>query len=157
MKKLFILASMLLAYTSSHAIIYNMPNPILTPGDVSSDSKATVCSAKYTIAARHVSAKTKAEVYSDYNTSPKTCEGGCKIDHLIPLAIGGSNDKKNLWPHAYRQEWSVARKTRLEVKLRKEVCGGKTSLTVARNCISKDWILCYQKHYPNTVPWTTTP
>lgn len=148
MKKMFLAIFMALVAMSAQAIIYNLPNPILTPGAVSPDTKASVCSAKYTIAARHVTETTRKKVYAAYNTSPTTCEGGCKIDHLIPLAIGGSNDVKNLWPHAYKQDWSVYRKTRLEVKLRKDVCSGKTPIQEARTCIATNWIDCYQKNYP---------
>lgn len=132
---------------SSQAVIYNLPNPTLTPGAVSPDTKASVCSAKYTLKARHVTEKTKKAVYAAYKTSPTTCEGGCKIDHAVPLAIGGSNDIKNLWPHAYKQEWGVYRKTRLEVRLRKDVCSGKTPINDARLCIATNWIECYQKTF----------
>lgn len=46
---------------------------------------------------RNVSEGLKKRAYDDYQV-PKEKQKDYTIDHLIPLAIGGSNDIKNLWP-----------------------------------------------------------
>src|SRR5690606_13651836 len=52
---------------------------------------------------RHVSGDTKSEVIQMYDErfGYKVADmrrGVFKIDHFIPLCMGGSNDEKNLWP-----------------------------------------------------------
>lgn len=126
-----------------------LPNKSLTPGAYASGSVKEICEAGYPERSRNVSQSTKKKVYERYNVDISTCKGGCKIDHLIPLSIGGSNDITNLWPHEYTQFWSVYKKTRLEVRLRREVCGGTLPLREARECIASNWTLCYNRWYHN--------
>jgi hypothetical protein len=127
---------------------YYLPNAELTPGHVASVSRAEVCQDGYPERARKVTAARKQLVYVHYGVDPATCRGGCKIDHLIPLAIGGSNDLANLWPHEYNAEWDVYEKTRLETRLRRDVCAGRTPIREAQACIRADWTACYERHFP---------
>jgi hypothetical protein len=46
---------------------------------------------------RNVSSGTKDKVYNNYKI-PKADRGEYTIDHFIPLALGGSNKQRNLWP-----------------------------------------------------------
>ena len=48
---------------------------------------------------RDVSSETKAQVYDDYGI-PVSERYNYTIDHIIPLALGGSNHRDNLWPEA---------------------------------------------------------
>jgi hypothetical protein len=126
-----------------------LPNKTLTPGAYASGSIKEICEAGYPERSRRVSQSTRKKVYARYNVDTSTCRGGCKIDHLIPLSIGGSNDISNLWPHEYTQFWSVYKKTRLEVRLRREVCSGALPLREARECIASNWTVCYNRWYHN--------
>lgn len=145
LKKFIFCISMLFTATS---MAYNFkPDTAMTPGAYASDDLKEICSAGYPERSRNVSDRTKLKVYSNYKVDIQKCRGGCKIDHLIPLSIGGSNDISNLWPHEYSQFWSVYKKTRLEVRLRREVCGGTLPLPEARDCIAKDWTACYNRFY----------
>ena len=138
-----------LLIVSSPTMAYDfLPNPQITPGLTSGHPIPEICSKGYPERMRNVTQKTKDQIYKIYKVDAMKCRGGCKIDHLIPLSIGGSNDPKNLWPHEYNQFWSVYKKTRLEVRLRKEVCVGSLPLTEAQQCIAKDWTLCYNRFYP---------
>ena len=125
-----------------------MPNQTLTPGAVASISPARVCVAGYAEASRNVSRATLKKVYEKYGIVKANCKNGCKVDHLVPLAIGGSNKITNLWPHEYGSEWTPYEKTRLEVRLRKEVCSGAMPILAAQDCIRTDWTKCYQHFYP---------
>lgn len=140
----------LLCITPSALLAYDfLPNKSLTPGAYASNSVAEICESGYPERSRKVSKSTKDRVYQIYKVDIAHCAGGCKIDHLIPLSIGGSNDISNLWPHEYTQFWSVYKKTRLEVRLRREVCTGKLPLAEARQCIASNWTVCYNKWYSN--------
>lgn len=46
---------------------------------------------------RKVSQSMKARVYDHYRI-PKRCRHQYTVDHFYPLALGGSNDRRNLWP-----------------------------------------------------------
>lgn len=136
---------------SAHAARYaETPLPAYTPGDIVSTDVALVCQKDYPLKARDVSRSKKDQVYALYHVDPEQCTEGCKIDHLVPLAIGGSNDTKNLWPHEYGARWSVYMKTRLEIRLRKEVCSGRLPIAQAQQCIASDWIKCYRTVYPES-------
>lgn len=124
-----------------------LPNSALTPGVVATVDTALVCEKSYPSRSRYVTRSTKNKVYMNYGVNKELCVKGCKIDHLIPLSIGGSNDIENLWPHEYGADWTVFAKTRLEVRLRKEVCGGKMPIVEAQQCIQKDWTQCYTRFY----------
>lgn len=124
-----------------------LPNPALTPGLAATTNVDEVCAKDYPKKARKVSEQTKSGVYYRYGVDQKECVDGCKIDHLIPLAIGGSNQVRNLWPHEYGAQWSVYKKTRLEVRLRREVCAGQLDIIEAQECIATDWTKCYQKFF----------
>ena len=125
----------------------HLPDPVLTPGVVASTDTVLVCEKDYPARSRNVSNTKKNKVYQAYKVKKELCIKGCKIDHLIPLSIGGSNDIANLWPHEYGADWTVFEKTRLEVRLRKEVCTGKMPITEAQECVRKDWTQCFSRFY----------
>jgi hypothetical protein len=53
--------------------------------------------AKVAVCKRSVSSSTKAQVYEDYSI-PVSDQKSYTIDHLVPLSMGGSNNRWNLWP-----------------------------------------------------------
>ena len=78
-----------------------------------------------------------------------------ELDHVIPLALGGSpDDPRNLrlepWPEADRKDG-------VEACLARAVCAGRMSLNEARRRIWKDWRgagrACKAKQAPPP-PWT---
>ena len=141
-----ILALLPLAAVAGSKYSY-LPDPVMTPGVVASTDQALVCERDYPARSRYVTNTTKNKVYKAYKIKKELCTNGCKIDHLIPLSIGGSNDIQNLWPHEYGAEWTVFEKTRLEVRLRKEVCSGKLPIVEAQVCIQNDWTKCFERFY----------
>ncbi len=142
------LCTVLMATSANASEYYYLPNSTLTPGDVASVNKEEVCNPAYPAKARDVSNSKKNAVYKRYGVTKDKCTKGCKIDHLIPLAIGGSNDLKNLWPHEYGADWTVYEKTRLEVRLRKAVCKENMPIEKAQQCIASNWTTCYEGFYP---------
>ena len=71
----------------------------------------------------------------------------CRIDHLIPLELGGSNDIKNLWTESYEtQPWNATVKDAIENRLHDLVCDGSISPEQAQHEIATDWTAAYLKY-----------
>ena len=76
-----------------------LQDPAKTPGKTRKLSKKVICSTKWGIDKRFVTAKMKLSVYHDYGLSgPKdeACEQDkhgrrCEVDHLIPRSLGGAD------------------------------------------------------------------
>jgi hypothetical protein len=77
------------------------PNQEMTMGQLcdpsDSDFKEYRYSEKIPYCSRNVASSTKTQIYKDYGV-PFNCRKDYTIDHFIPLSIGGSNSKSNLWP-----------------------------------------------------------
>ena len=146
MKSKFVLLFLFSAFFC-YADNISLPNPKLTPGAVFKNvTKETICTPNYSKSVRSVSEKMKKRVYSAYGiTNPP--KGEYKIDHLIPLCIGGNNEFKNLWPHHYNKGyWNAHKKTRLEVRLKRLICTGHITKEQAQAEIAKNWITAYKKY-----------
>ena len=79
------------------------PDASLTPGSLCRDPTSYRYPEHIAYCERNVSSATKRAIIAEYDetlgfdigTQPRT---DFKIDHLIPLCMGGSNDSDNLWP-----------------------------------------------------------
>ncbi|HMN70062.1 MAG TPA: HNH endonuclease signature motif containing protein [Bdellovibrionales bacterium] len=89
----------------------------MTSGDLCSKDDADFIGYRYEekvpYCLRNVSYETKTEIYQEYGI-PQKCRGEYTVDHFIPLALGGSNDKMNLWPEHKRVK---ATRQNLEIEL----------------------------------------
>jgi hypothetical protein len=111
-----------------------------------------ICRPAYSPCIRSVSQATKKAVYTDYGIpdGPRhgycDIEQGCEVDHLISIEIGGSNDRKNLWPQPYSGlAFNAHAKDRLENWYHSNVCSGHVSLATAQKEISSDWVAAFKK------------
>jgi hypothetical protein len=145
-------------FTIAHAqtgLGIDKPNYSLTPGSSMTDNLNVICVSGYSATVRNVSEGLKQKVYKLYSV-PKNERGSengieiSKIDHLIPLAIGGSNDITNLWPHYYNTQsgMGVLKKNIIENTLHRKVCQNEIEIHEAWKCIALDWQSCYYKHVP---------
>lgn len=140
-----------------------LPNPTLTPGVIASTDRAEVCVPGYATAHRHVTTDTKLDVYRAYHLEPagrwvigppRRWQSDFEVDHLVPLALGGSNDPRNLWPQSYRtRTWNATAKDALENRIRWMVCVGRTlTLADAQQAIRANWIVAYRFFITNGPP-----
>ena len=106
---------------------------------------ADICVTGYTKKVRNVPAAVKRQVYAAYHAI--NTPGAYKVDHLIPLELGGSNSVKNLWPESYTIEWNAHSKDELENRLHALACQGAVPLCQAQQEIAADWIAAYQKYF----------
>ena len=79
------------------------PNLVSTPGTVCEGSPVRRYPENIVYCERNVDTKLKNEIIKMYDTElgfsiGSMSRGDFKIDHFIPLSIGGSNSKSNLWP-----------------------------------------------------------
>lgn len=122
------------------------PNASLTPGDTfPTATKDTVCVKGYTKTVRNVTTTTKKEIYTEYGLTYPQPAGSYEVDHFIPLALGGSNDPKNLWPEPASPKPGFHEKDVVELYLYDELCTGKMTLIEAQNEIRSDWYAVYEQ------------
>jgi hypothetical protein len=129
------------------------PNAVLTPGAVQPVSWEAVCSLEDRGApGPAIPATVAQEVFRRYgirNPRPRSYE----VDYLIPPALGGSEDPRNLWPQPYSAGvWNARVKDALEDRLRSLVCEGKLDLGTAQRDLARDWIAAYQKYFRTGTP-----
>lgn len=79
------------------------PDQRTTPGDICQNSNTYRYPEHIRYCERDVTPSMKAEIIANYDREfdydiRQLPRGDFKIDHFIPLSIGGSNDIKNLWP-----------------------------------------------------------
>jgi hypothetical protein len=125
-----------------------LPDSTLTPGDADARLSAVeICARAFsTFVTRDVSAAIKREVYRRYGMSQDSPPCPCEVDHLIPLALGGSTSIENLWPEPRDGEWGSLRKDALERRLHSMVCRSELSLEAAQDSIAIDWIEALKRH-----------
>ncbi len=117
------------------------------PGKALSHIAATdVCTPGYSGRTRHVTEATKQRVYRDYGIRRHRA-GQYEIDHLIPLELGGSNSRRNLFPEAANPRPGFHQKDRLENRLHDEVCDGTLDLTDAQHGIAINWLRAYRRRF----------
>lgn len=101
------------------------PKPEQTPGHlctaVNSDFKEFRYDEKIPYCERNVTTGRKSHIYQIYGI-PKNCKARFTIDHLIPLALGGSNEESNLWPE---HKLVKALRPALETQLYHEILAGQ--------------------------------
>jgi hypothetical protein len=126
-----------------------LPDPRCTPGSIDpavtqANIRQTICVSGYTSKVRPSESQTERFkyhiAYPAYGT-PQTEK--TELDHLVALALGGSNDATNLWPENYRGLLGAHAKDRLENYLHDAVCSGRMPLKTAQETIATDWVKAY--------------
>ena len=89
------------SFSSSYFTAGNMPELTMTPGKLCDRPTEHRYPAEIPYCRRDVTTGTKNAVFRQYGIDFRdsgTSRADYKIDHLIPLCAGGSNDITNLWP-----------------------------------------------------------
>jgi hypothetical protein len=130
---------------------HDLPDSTLTPGDVFPGMTAEqVCVPGYSRSVRNVPVAIRKQVFFEYHlagnhTGYCDSQEGCELDHLVSLALGGSNDSRNLWPQSYDATvWNAHVKDRLEDRLHALVCSHRLTLDVAQRAMAKDWVSSFK-------------
>jgi len=122
-----------------------LPNRVLTPGDVFDVTIEDICTPGYTKKVRAVTKALRDQAFESYGVAFDQ-RRNYQLDHLIPLALGGSNSIKNVFPLPnHTSPWNARVKDRLEVRLQKLVCSGQVDLKTAQREIAANWTEAYRK------------
>jgi len=129
-----------------------LPDSALTPGDVFDVTIGDVCTPGYARKVRAVTKPLRDDAFKSYRVLSYH-RGEYQLDHLIPLALGGSNSIKNLWPQPNNSSpWNARVKDALEVRLHKLVCRGQVDLGAAQREIATDWTEAYRRYIGTRLP-----
>lgn len=155
----FLLAALLVSLGAWAENVPIRPDHNLTPGIVASTDEEVVCATgpngSYSQQHRKTTSAMKREVYQRYGIDRKG--RSFEIDHRLPLALGGADDVKNLWPQEGWHHPSYHDKDELEQYLWRSVCKKHTMpLRNAQSLLLGDWIVAYKQVFGN-VPGATRP
>ncbi|MCK9369700.1 hypothetical protein M0R04_07310 [Candidatus Dojkabacteria bacterium] len=108
----------------------DLPFNALSPGEsLSIPQLADICNERYlaNVPAESTVLNGKAQQvfvnnHFPFKKSAAPCVGGCTLDSLIPLSLGGSNNIANKWPQPDTGTYTTAMKNTLEATLRERVC-----------------------------------
>lgn len=121
----------------------SLPDKDCTPGAIFENAtKEEICITGYSATVRNVSVSLKKKVFTQYGIKYPVPFGSYEVDHLIPLALGGSNDIANLWPKSADYP-GFYEKNITGNYLKEEVCRGSIALSVAQERIANNWVLIY--------------
>ncbi|HSV61978.1 MAG TPA: HNH endonuclease signature motif containing protein [Chthoniobacterales bacterium] len=113
-----------------------LPNPKLTPGRVAKSEKER----------SGVTLAMERKVFARYHL-PWERRARFKIDHLIPLELGGADTIDNLWPQKLEAKpYGPERKELLTQVLLEKVRSGRLTLEQAQEEIRRDWIDAFIDH-----------
>lgn len=110
-----------------------LPDPALTPGKVARRGQER----------NGVTEEMERHVFSLYHI-PWRRRPEFKVDHLIPVELGGADAVDNLWPQSRSTlPYNAERKELLTRSLLALIASGDMTLAQAQREIKEDWISCY--------------
>lgn len=122
-----------------------LPDHDCSPGAIFPDATLEqICTPGYSSSVRNVSVSLKKKIYGEYGLTYPQPTGSYEVDHIIPLELGGSNDRANLYPEAAEPAPGFHEKDIVEDYLHQEVCAGHIELSAAQQQIANDWIAVYR-------------
>jgi anti-sigma factor RsiW len=128
-----------------------LPIPALTPGATAAVTAADLCAGRAP-SNEDVAPAIRQAVLRDYGMEGLS-DADYELDHLITPELGGSSDRRNLWPERYSPRvWNARVKDELERLLPSLVCRGAVELTTAQREIAADWIAAYKKYFHTDRP-----
>ena len=131
-----------------------LPIPAFTPGATARVTAVDLCAGRGP-SREEIAPAVRAAVLRDYGMEGLP-DADYELDYLITPELGGSSDRRNLWPERYGSRvWNARVKDELEALLPSLVCRGAVDLTIAQRDIAADWIAAYQKYFHTDRPVIT--
>jgi hypothetical protein len=127
------------------------PLAYLTPGATRPIAVADLCTRRVA-APQEIPSHVRLAVVRDYRMESLP-DRDYELDYLITPELGGSGDRRNLWPERYTSAlWNARVKDELEQLLPTLVCAGTLPLAVAQRDMASDWIAAYKKYFRTDRP-----
>jgi hypothetical protein len=124
-------------WRTRHGVL--LPATDLTPGrTVPGVTSRAVCAADWGRAIHAPRYSSKLAAFTGYGVSIHD-RATYRVDHLVPVSLGGSNDVTNLWPQPATGAGGAGVKDALETRLHQLVCSGSLPLPTAQRAIASDW------------------
>jgi hypothetical protein len=131
-----------------------LPIPALTPGAIERVTAVDLCAGRVP-SKGEIAPAVRQAVLRDYGMEGLSA-ADYELDYLITPELGGSSDRRNLWPERYGSRvWNARVKDELEQLLPALVCRGAVELTTAQRDIAADWIAAYKKYFRTDRPVIT--
>jgi hypothetical protein len=131
-----------------------LPIRSVTPGATQPIGLDEICAGRATERPR-IPAVVRLAILRDYHMEDVPPED-YELDYLITPELGGTADRRNLWPEPYGSRvWNARVKDGLEQLLPQLVCRGALDLTTAQEDIAADWIAAYKKYFHSDRPVET--
>ena len=121
-----------------------LPSSFQTPGNKSKANEAQICAADFEASVKPMAKWQHDQALERYGKRPEDFTGD--LDHLIPIALGGTNDPENLWPLPPNKDMGPGEKKALDLKLHQMVCDKTIKLKDAQDAIKKDWVKAYNQY-----------
>ena len=128
-----------------------LPIPALTPGATAHVTADDLCAGRGPVR-EEIAPAVRQAVLRDYGMDGLP-DSDYELDYLITPELGGSSDRRNLWPERYGSRvWNARVKDQLELLLPSLVCRGAVDLSTAQRDIAVDWIAAYKKYFHTDRP-----
>ena len=128
-----------------------LPIPALTPGATALVTAADLCAGRGP-SKEDIAPAIRQAVLRDYGMEGLP-DADYELDYLITPELGGSSDRRNLWPERYgARVWNARVKDELEGLLPTLVCRGAVDLADAQREIAANWIAAYKKYFHTDRP-----
>lgn len=133
------------------------PDRILTPGSVDPGATtAQLCTPTYLGTVALSSDVDRQETFLRYGLPYPTAQDRFRLDHAVPVEIGGDNSAANLWPMPVSAD-VADRKNALAVRLHDLVCAGTVPLGTAQQDVATDWYAAWRRYVVEISPSQGTP
>lgn len=126
-----------------------LPDPSCTPGSVDpvvsqANTHATICKPQWwQKVAPPLAQFQHARFRVAYPAYRVGAHADYRLDYLVPLELGGSNDITNLWPAS--DPGIDDQKDMVERQLVEAVCDGDVTLAAAQNAMASNWVTAIQR------------
>jgi hypothetical protein len=128
-----------------------LPIRTLTPGATAHVTADDLCAGRAP-AKEEIAPAIRHAVLRDYGMDGLP-DSEYELDYLITPELGGSSDRRNLWPERYSARvWNARVKDQLELLLPSLVCQGTVDLSTAQHDIAVNWIAAYKKYFHTDRP-----
>ena len=127
-----------------------LPSVFQTPGNKGKANEAQICTADFEASVKPIAKWQRDQALERYGKRPEDFTG--ELDHLIPIALGGTNDPDNVWPMPPSKTMGPEQKKALDLKLHQLVCDKTLKLKDAQDAIKKDWVKAYAQYVQGVTP-----